>query len=106
MPGGNTSSKKRPYRMSKASSQASPDVKALSGGEVFGDPGNLQLWGAGSEEYIDTRFGYDSFARSTPNATPKNVDGNAGWESAKPPSAPAGPRVAPKKGDATPGGGW
>jgi hypothetical protein len=108
MASGNTSSSKRLYRKGKMSGQMSLDVQALSGGETFGDPGNLQLWNDDlSEEFIDHQYGYDSFSRTTPNATPENVDGNAGFKAVSPNPAPplSGPST-PKKGDATPGGGW
>lgn len=105
--GGNTGNKRKLRMGAKASSQMSEDVKALSGGEVFGDPGNLNLWGAGSEEMIDSRYGYDSFSRTVPDVTMDNVDGNAGFKSVSPEGDNrAAPITKPKKGDATPGGGW
>jgi len=108
MPGGNTSSSKRPYRMLKGGGQKPYDVRALSGSETFGDERNMKLDSyQGDPEYgIDTEYGYPSFSTPTKDNTPKEVDGNDVWMSANPPAPPKSGPTKPKQGDATPGGGW
>lgn len=99
MPGGNTSSRKKPYRMTKDAAQ-SYDNHALAGGRFYG-----QTMTGNTEDYIDTEVGIPLGGPA--NATPSNVDGNGGFDDVN-----AGPGVVldlnPKKakGDATPGGGW
>lgn len=98
MAGGNTSSRKKPYRTTKDSA-ASYDNHALAGGKFYSPTMT------GDSDYIDEQTGLP-FA-GPGNATPANVDGNDSFK-----SVDAGPGVvvdrAPKKakGDATPGGGW
>jgi hypothetical protein len=80
-------------------------VKALSGAETFANPDNLQLFKGNGEPYsIDTEFGLSNF-NPTPDQ-PGDSQGNTGFETVNV-GAPALPNSpAPKKGDATPGGGW
>lgn len=108
MPGGNTSSSKRPYRMLKGGGQRPYDVRALSGGETFGDEQNMQLFKYNGEEGYqpDTEYGLSNYNSPTPDATMKQVDGNDAWQAATPPAPPKSGPTKPKQGDATPGGGW
>lgn len=98
MPGGNTSSRKKPYRMTKDAAQ-SYDNHALAGGRFYG-----QTMTGNTEDYIDTEVGIPLDGPA--NMTPGNVDGNAGFN-----GVDAGPGITadrkPKSGgDPTPGGGW
>jgi hypothetical protein len=99
MPGGNTSSRKKPYRTLKDSA-AAYDNHALAGGRFFGE-----TMSGNQEAYIDQEVGLPY--EGPTNATPGNVDGNAGFNGVN-----AGPGVvvdrSPKRSgnDPTPGGGW
>jgi len=104
MPGGATSSSKRPYRNLGNDSQANYAVKALSGSETFANPDNLQLFNGAGEPYsIDTEFGISNFNLAPANG--EDTQGNGGFKTTTftPPKNNITP---PKKGDATPGGGW
>lgn len=99
MPGGNTSSRKKPYRTTKDSA-GSYDNHALAGGKFYGSTMTKN-----PSEYIDEQYGLPFGGGG--NATPANVDGNESFKGVN-----AGPGIvldrSPKKakGDATPGGGW
>lgn len=79
MAGGNTSSSKRPYRMMKDSSMNSPDVKALSGAELFAKPDfqGLQLDEAPPKYEIDTEYGHSKYGGI--EEFNGDTQGNDGW---------------------------
>lgn len=99
MPGGNTSSRKRPYRMTKRSIMQGSDYAMRSG----------ELIDMADEAYKpDMEFGFNTDMGSVPNNGSDSGQGNNGWEQGKWPGkgvvASRDPGKA--KGDATPGGGW
>ncbi len=119
MPGGNTSSSKQGYRMLKGGGQKAPDVRALSGGETFGDEMNMQLFDRGGQgEYkADTEYGLSNWSHDTPDGG--GFGGNAqGYKTEKPGSqikhpgekigSPAPSRLSKPTSGANPqpGGGW
>jgi hypothetical protein len=78
---------------------------ALNGSELLGDESNMGLNHIKGESYIDTEFGLSNTGE-TPDA-PGDTQGNAGWKMSPPKGDSRAPRIpAPKKSDATPGGGW
>ena len=97
MPGGNTTSRKRPHRMTKG--EAGSESNHAMAGAKFWDP----ITGT---DYINTETGLPD-DMNIPNATPGGVDANAGFKAI---DVGAGVVVSrnpkPAKGDATPGGGW
>ena len=116
MPGGNTSSRGKPYQNLKGGGQKAPDVRALSGAETFGDSRNMQLFEGGGEYPTDTEFGLSKY-----NETPigGGYQGNVqGYVTEKPGTgravesekvgAPVPYRGSKpmKDSDPTPGGGW
>ena len=105
MPGGNSSSSKRPHRMLKDGSMNSPDVKALSGAELLAKPSyqGLQLDESPPGGYeIDTDYGYSKY---TGIAEFKgDTQGNDGWQklATEAPNSAVGGRanyVKPQKGN-------
>src|SRR3989442_4488209 len=80
MPGGNSSSSKRPYRMLKDGSMNSPDVKALGGAEFLADPdysGYLLKEPPPGADYIDTNYGLNKYTGIPDNQ--EDTQGNSGW---------------------------
>lgn len=105
MPGGNTSSSKRPYRNLKGGGQRAPDVMALNGSELLGNEMNMGLDTIKGEYAVDIEYGLSS-TEATPEA-PGDTQGNSGWAMKKPEGDDRAAKIpAPKKGDATPGQGW
>jgi len=106
MPGGNSSSSKRPYRNLKGGGQRPYDVRALSGGETFGSDTNMQLFEREGEDYEDTEYGLSKWKPTPEGGGYKgNSQGNT-YEHPNVGSPVPARTTKPKKGDAHPGGGW
>lgn len=100
---GNQNMKKRPNRNMKDDSHAAPDQRARAGAEFFMG-GSLE----GDNYYgADADFGIPSQGVVT-SAYPAPLDNPPEeWEKPNPEGKPhLGNQTKPKKGDATPGGGW
>ena len=91
MPGGNSCSSKRPYRMLKDGSMNSPDVKALNGAELLADPGYMgfQLKNPPPEYDIDPNFGLSMYGGIDHNQ--EDTQGTSGWKALSTEGAPTAP---------------
>lgn len=98
MPGGNTSSRKRPYRMTKRSAMQGSDY-AIQAGE---------LYDMADEAYKpDMEFGFNTELGGVAKNGSDSGQGNDGWTENWPGKGVVRSRDPGKaKGDATPGGGW
>lgn len=98
---GNQNMKKRPNRNMKNDSHAAPDQRAFAGSEFFMG-GSLE----GDDYYgADVDFGLPSQGLIAAEDLSQEI--TEGWTKPNPEGKPAlGNITKPKKGDATPGGGW
>lgn len=106
--GGNSSSSKRPYQNMKSGGQKALDVRALSGGETFGDQENTQLFdGNGNPVKHDLDMGISRYGETPDGGGYKGVANGYLTESKEVMGGVKSRQThAAKNANPQPGGGW